>query len=429
MKKKGNVSIVNEGEKFDSKRYDFLVGDIDGDGTKNVDDKYPFDKEKTGYVEASPLSESITNLIDLKESLDETMYDTVDKIVAFSPGSDVYARTKTPFSIINKLVKKRLLDVNKGLTDLVGTTIAVDNLKELKRVRDEIREGKLGTVLEEENFYDNPKGGYQAIHYILNIDGNQVEVQLKTKRTKEFNELTHEAYKRGKLNVENVNYIMDIINSADMGNELDIMKFDSLMTDKENVKKMISEKMEKGGELDNLLSESSYEGTSLPYTFSITNTSATPESATISPISVMAKGGEIEKIRNFRDELDLVVDEKCKSLECDGTSRIIDYVASLNGIQTQPKMGAIIKKNGSDIVDGFEPHFWNEIYIDGEKYIIDYRAQMWLGDSAPHGLFKESDLKNWEYIGDNVNFDRKISSIFYTTRGNDWDELINEYNK
>ena len=54
---------------------------------------------------------------------------------------------------------------------------------------------------------------------------------------------------------------------------------------------------------------------------------------------------------------------------------------------------------------------------------------MWLGESAPHGLFKEEEInkENWHYIGDDVNFDRKVSSILYTTRGNDWDELINEY--
>ena len=413
----GKVKIVNEGEKFDKDRYGFLLGDLDGDGNPNVDDKYPYDSTKTGYVEASPLSESITKLIDLKSDLDETMYDTVDKIVAFSPNSDVFARTKTPFSIINKLVQKRLLDTNKGLTDLVGTTIAVDDYSELLRVRDKIRNGELGVVLEEENFYDNPKDGYQAIHYILIIDGNQVEVQLKTKRTKDINAISHRAYKSGKLNVDNLENVMQLVNLADKGEDSAIIKYNQLMENPEDVKKLLTNQtMEDGGELDSLVAESSYGGESLPYTFSITNTGTTPASASISPVSVMAKGGDIDKISKFKGELDELVSDKCSGLECDGTSRIIDYVASLNGVETQPKMGAIIKKQGDDIVDGFEPHFWNELYIDGDKYIIDYRAQIWLGESAPHGLFKEEEInnENWHYIGDDVNFDRKISSILIT---------------
>ena len=201
---KGKVQIVNEGEKFDSDRYKYLLGDYDNDGVKNVDDKYPYDKKKSGFVEGSPLSESVTKLIDIKNDLDETMYDTVDKLTSFSPTSDVFARTKTPFSIINKLVKKRLLDPNKGLTDLVGTTIAVDDFAELQKVRKRIKDGELGTVLEEEDFYTNPNNGYVAYHFIILSDGNQIEVQVKTKRTKAVNELSHEAYKRGNLDVKNL---------------------------------------------------------------------------------------------------------------------------------------------------------------------------------------------------------------------------------
>ena len=239
-KKGGKIKIVNEGEKFDEKRYEYLLDDFDGDGTKNVDDKYPYDKTKKGNVEGSNLSESLTKLIDLKDKLDDTMYETVDKLAKFSPTADVYARTKTPFSIINKLVKKRLTNPNKGLTDLVGTTIAVDNYDELLLIRDKIRDGELGTILEEEDFYDTPNDGYRAIHYILMIDGNQVELQLKTKRIKELNELTHGAYKSGKINVENAESLYKIAEQADKGDYKSIKKFDSMIKDKDSLKKLLT---------------------------------------------------------------------------------------------------------------------------------------------------------------------------------------------
>ena len=82
--KKGKVKIVNKGQKFDENRYKFLLDDFDKDGVANVDDKFPFDKGKTGFVEGSPLSESLTNLIDIKSKLDDTMYDAVDNSRIFS---------------------------------------------------------------------------------------------------------------------------------------------------------------------------------------------------------------------------------------------------------------------------------------------------------------------------------------------------------
>lgn len=418
---KGKVKIVNEGERFDADRYGYLLGDIDGDGNLNVDDKYPFDRNKSGNVEGSPLSESIIKLIDLKEDLDETMYDTVDKLTSFSPNSDVFARTKTPFSIINKLVKKRLLDPNKGLTDLVGTTIAVDDFRELQKVRKRIKDGELGTVLEEEDFYTNPLNGYVAYHFIILSDGNQIEVQVKTKRTKAVNELSHEAYKRGVLDVKNLEYLMDIVQRADKGEERYIKIYDGLMSDKSEVKKMLTKKMEQGGalsDLDQMLQESTYEGTSLPYTFSVTNTGTTPASASISPVSVMAKGGEIKSFKDFKDLLDKTNVDSCKGLECDGATRVLNYIAKEKGIEMIPKSGAIYLEREGNIVNGFEPHQWNEIIIDDEPYIVDYKARMWMGEDAPHGVFKKEDAKKmgYEYIGDSVSLNPEIAKLILITK-------------
>ncbi len=506
--KKGKVKIVNKGQKFDENRYKFLLDDFDKDGVANVDDKFPFDKGKTGFVEGSPLSESLTNLIDIKSKLDDTMYDAVDKIVEFSPSSDVYARTKTPFSILNKLVKKRLLDPNKGLTDLVGTTIAVDDYSELKKVQNKINNGELGVVLEEEDFYENPNDGYKAIHYIILVDGNQIEVQLKTKRAKEIGEITHKAYKKGGIDVENAEYLSDIVEKADKGEESSIQLYDGLIKDKEEISKMVTKKMEDGGalsELDDLLKESSYEGTSQPLTYSVTNTGTTPASASISPVSVMSKGGEVKWKKNIgfdgwssnmenesafdneggyisesgnwkiykanieetefgfkrvgdwsvyrKDELygdfktlkeakdyvntwieynpqdykkggqindiktllDKIESNYCQNLECDGSTRILNYLGKQEGIYMQPKFGAIYLEKDGDIINGFEPHFWNEFTLDGKTYIIDYKAQMWLGKEAPHGVFelKEANDMGWKYLGDSVSLDDKITKLAF----------------
>ena len=81
----------------------------------------------------------------------------------------------------------------------------------------------------------------------------------------------------------------------------------------------------------------------------------------------------------------------------------------------QPKFGAIYLEKDGDIINGFEPHFWNEFTLDGKTYIIDYKAQMWLGKEAPHGVFelKEANDMGWKYLGDSVSLDDKITKLAF----------------
>ena len=99
------------------------------------------------------------------------------------------------------------LDLFKGLTDVVGTMVVVDTYDQLDRVSKEIEKGKIGKVLEYENFYDLPNGnnGYRAIHFIIGVkkDGVliPVEVQIKTKRVKKLAEASHTAYKLSLIHI------------------------------------------------------------------------------------------------------------------------------------------------------------------------------------------------------------------------------------
>ena len=136
------ISIVNDGVKYDKSKYKAVYGDFDKDGTVNIDDANPLDKTKSGQVEQVELRKTFDKLLGVKAELDEIMYDAVETLDEKAPkGADIYARTKTPYSILKKLVEKRMLDPKRGLTDMIGTTIAVDNQKELEQVRDKIDGG------------------------------------------------------------------------------------------------------------------------------------------------------------------------------------------------------------------------------------------------------------------------------------------------
>jgi ppGpp synthetase/RelA/SpoT-type nucleotidyltranferase len=234
------IHILNEGEKFDKSRYKTIFGDFDHDGIENLDDPNPTRKGDTRSVEERRITDSIAQLLDIKNNLDSTMYTAVGDIAKLSPKDAViYARTKTPYSIIQKLIGKRLLvpkDPKKGLTDLIGMTIAVDNFADLTKLRKVIESGKIFNVYEVEDFYKNPLDGYMAVHYILLFKDDKgtfpVELQLKTKRMKAVNEVSHKAYAQHNLDRDELLKVTSIVEKADKGNATAIKQYNALISDK-----------------------------------------------------------------------------------------------------------------------------------------------------------------------------------------------------
>jgi len=244
------VKIVNKGKTYDKSNYKAIYGDFDKDGLMNSDDPNPIKKGDKRRVEQLSFPKIFDTLLDTKGKLDSTMYDAVATLKKITPdGGKIYARTKTPYSIINKLIDSRMIvskDPKKGLTDMVGTTIVVDNVEDVMRVQKEIESGALGEILPEgydkdgnvilaDDKYKNPKGGYRAIHYIVIMDGIPVEVQLKTKRMKEINELAHPHYKAKNLNSDYMNYLTDLADKGDRGDVKAQREFNSIMRNKKNV--------------------------------------------------------------------------------------------------------------------------------------------------------------------------------------------------
>jgi ppGpp synthetase/RelA/SpoT-type nucleotidyltranferase len=233
-----DVKIVNDGQDFSKERYNWLSGDFDGDGLSNADDKNPNDSSVREPLDKPSLSGSLDFLLNLKESMDENMYSFVDDLKTVAPDkSKIYARTKTPYSILNKLVTKRLMNPKTGLTDLIGTTIVTSDKAELDKVKDAIGSGNMGKVIEFEDMYENPKQGYRAYHFLIERNGMPVEVQLKTKRQKAINELSHEPYKLKRLNAPKLLEISKIADEADRGNKASIKKYNDFFNkpDIENV--------------------------------------------------------------------------------------------------------------------------------------------------------------------------------------------------
>jgi len=247
------VSVINSNRQYSEKKYDWILGDKDKDGIANADDIKPLDKKINESIDEPTITTGIKSLILLKKSLDSTMYSFIDELKDIAPNkSKIYARTKTPYSVLDKLVKKRL----KTITDLIGTTVVTNDKKELDKVKTFVESGKMGKVIELEDMYKNPKGGYRAYHFLIERNGMSLELQLKTKRQKAINELSHEPYKLGKINSQLLLKMTEVANRADEGDKTAIKEYNDFMKqpDIENV--FYAEKggyMAKGGGIDKTL--------------------------------------------------------------------------------------------------------------------------------------------------------------------------------
>ena len=191
----------------------------------------------------------------------------------------ILSRTKTPYSIVNKLRRRSLTDVKdldkleskakakikdkdltgidlyKGLTDVVGTMVVAPDKKNADKVKEAINSGRLGKVLEFEDFYAEPNNGYRAYHFLIAVEKDNkvfpIEVQVKTKRVKILGDFAHTLYKTGNLNGNAFNELNELALKGDMGDIEAQKEFDEIVSNQQKVISMISKKsMAKGGLTD-----------------------------------------------------------------------------------------------------------------------------------------------------------------------------------
>lgn len=80
--------------------------------------------------------------------------------------------------------------------------------------------------------------------------------------------------------------------------------------------------------------------------------------------------------------------DRC-TLECDGLTRVLSYLLTVDNVEHEVKFGKITDERTGN---NFAPHFWIDL-PDGR--CIDYRARMWLGEHEhiPHGIFDPKDYE------------------------------------
>lgn len=282
----GKISKEYSTKEIPLSLYKSFFQDTDGDGVPNVDDVAPFQATDKTRLEEVSLSDEMRTIINYRNDFEDVRKDVVEDLDDIIEECDakgdcgILSRTKTPYSIINKLRRRSLTDVKdldkleskakakikdkdltgidlyKGLTDVVGTMVVAPDKKNADKVKEAVKSGRLGKVLEFEDFYDEPNNGYRAYHFLIAVEKDKktypIEVQVKTKRVKILGDFAHTLYKTGNLDGNAFNELNELALKGDMGDVEAQQEFDEIVSNQQKVMSMISKKsMETGGVITN----------------------------------------------------------------------------------------------------------------------------------------------------------------------------------
>jgi len=233
---------IKDIEKISNKEY--LLGDLDNDNIKNIDDPTPFIKSKKS-VEETKLSDTLIQIDNLyiqdKKKMNKIVKD-FQNIVAETKGVKqknvkkiTQHRVKTPISTLNKAYERGIGEVH----DKLGMRYIGNNYNDLSKLRGELL--KNYELINHKDYYKSKRpDNYKAIHLFVRDNKNNalVEIQLNTKRVRRLGDINHTLYKEKRQNIDEFSRLMDVAESADNGNKQDAKYLDCL-TDKQ-IKEMLT---------------------------------------------------------------------------------------------------------------------------------------------------------------------------------------------
>ncbi|MEL7832803.1 helicase-related protein [Fodinibius sp. Rm-B-1B1-1] len=257
--------IVTPFEDITTEDYPGIFGDFDGDGIPNADDPNPQLAGDTETVEETKLTDEIKQLIELRGDYQQALDEVTSKLKGLQPEATVKGRVKSPYSVINKLRRKRIKGnikqanpgelYTQGLTDMAGCMIVLSGQTELNQVVKQIVSGAIGEVFEHEDKYAEPVGGYRAHHFIVmagEAGDIPVEIQVKTQRMAQIASAAHMPYKNGRLNTQRMNQLTDLAWQADQGDEQAASSIDSLLGNPEKLTSKLTTRENPSSDLQQL---------------------------------------------------------------------------------------------------------------------------------------------------------------------------------
>jgi ppGpp synthetase/RelA/SpoT-type nucleotidyltranferase len=206
--------------------YPGIYQDCSGDGFPDVDSPTPCQPSAEQLEEVS-LADEIGHIIDARGQFEARREQLVSRLQATGIPGRIKSRTKTPYSIINKLRRKRLIGP-QGLHDIAAAMLVVPSRFELEQATAQILDGALGSVSWFGDYYATPLDGYRARHFTIEVDGLPTELQLKTERMASLGHAAHHAYKTGSLDSSRMDQLSVLADQADQGDLRAAQAFDAM---------------------------------------------------------------------------------------------------------------------------------------------------------------------------------------------------------
>lgn len=236
-------------------------------GLPEVDDPFGHDEcdddaEFCGdQIEETRLSDQFRTILHTRDAYLPRMEHVMGMLRALAPAAKVLGRVKTPYSLIQKLVRSFVAQPGKDgvghfktargtatedmplgvplqLKDMAGTKIVARDRAELDTVRDAMLRAFSGQILEYEDKYaeeDNaeahgrPRLGYNAYHMVVLDKGLPVEIIMQTARIEKLGHASHAPYKNRQLDLGAYIRYVDLVNAADKGDTRAAREIDPLL--------------------------------------------------------------------------------------------------------------------------------------------------------------------------------------------------------
>lgn len=202
-------SLMQVGRKTTHRQY--LFGDFDRDGVKNVDDYRPFDPKISAFPDPNKnprfyhkaqyggFDTRFSDVLLKIERSNNRNVPLLKTVLRENPGSK--GRIKTVPSTIGKMYKKSY----HVISDIAGAEVLVHNRRQVRQKVKSIKRKHKHNPKETDDFYKRPlKNVYYAYHIGLvkrhkkySREKQTLEVQIKTPPMKELHVKMHKTYKSG----------------------------------------------------------------------------------------------------------------------------------------------------------------------------------------------------------------------------------------
>jgi hypothetical protein len=261
-----SVSVSAHDANLDAARYPSIFNDTNDDGLPDIDDAFgPLSHEGPPIqTEETRLSAVFANVLKVREAYQQQVEQFLAELASEFPGRQISGRAKTPYSLVQKLIRSYVLDPTDPkaafkrakkagdalmLKDFAGTSIYAKDKRDLDEIVAYIdaHHGGENLIEKEDKYADEDaaapgdRKGYVAVHYVFLRHGIPVELMVKTERIVKLGQASHTPMKNKTLDIPAYLRWTDLVRRADLGDAEAAAKVDPMLNSVEGIEEIANQ--------------------------------------------------------------------------------------------------------------------------------------------------------------------------------------------